>query len=174
MACTPTSRPTGRYYASLVLYIALLALLTSLILYIAETRSQLCSLVYTVNTHDARIAAIPEFVYEIDKEINTLAPAAGETSVPPAAKQETNVSVYQDVIMRTCVARNYSDKSTVVVSSSLARLVGRELYIPEIQYRVTVISIERELDFAPAVRICSDARSSRLLDNKRVTIHVVK
>lgn len=174
MACTPTSRPSGRYYAALVFSIAATAFFTSLLLYIADTRDQLTTLSSTVSTHDARIAAIPEFVYEIDKEINTLAPAAGETSAQPAAKQEVVVSIYQDVIVRTCIARSYSDKSTIVVSSALAHLVGREVYIPEIEYRVTVIGVERELEFVPSVRICSDVRSSRVLDNKRVTVHVMK
>ena len=174
MSCTPSSRPSGGYYVSLTLSIISLAVFTSLGMYVADTRSQLTTLSYTVSSHDARIAAIPDYVYEMDKDLNAIEPAAGETSPLPGTKKESSLPVHNDVILRTCVASSPEDKSTVSVSSALAHLVGREIYIPEIQYHVTVIHVEREAHFAPAVRICTDMKSSRLLNDKRVTVQVMK
>ena len=87
MSCTPRSRPSGKYYVSLTLSIISLAVFTSLGMYVAETRSQLTTLSYTVSSHDARISAIPDYVYEMDKDLNAIAPAAGETSPPPRHKK---------------------------------------------------------------------------------------
>lgn len=168
MACTRAFRPTRLYYVYLTCTIALLSLVAALGMYLISTQEQITTLTSTVNTHDARIAAISEFVYTFEKE--DIVTSADVNTV--AATYES--SDYKNVIMRACAARSPSDKTTVAVSTSLAHLVGKELFIPEIQYRVTVVSIEPELEFHPSVRVCADPRSFREFEYKRVTVRVVK
>lgn len=174
MACTRTSRPDGRYYVFLALSIVILAVLISTSVYLADTRTQLSTLALTVDKQGTRLSAIPDFIYDIDVDMN-IYPAAGAETSPAAESKKTAASSFQhDVLLRTCVAREYADKSTISVSSSLAHLVGREVFIAEINRNATVSRIDADLGFPPAARICVDDRTAARLDNKRIILRVVK
>lgn len=165
MTCTQATRPSTTYLVSLAVIIAILAIILTAGYYLLDTRGELRTLQHAVRQNYMKIAAIPEIVYNLDTDIETAA------SAEPAPIMAAPY-VYHDVLVDVCISRSTSGTAAATVSSSLAHLVGKEVYIPELNLNSYIVNISVYDSLHPAISMCLDPKKARIAEKHPVTLLV--